>query len=660
MIKRKTFKKALSVVLSAAMLGVTFFAGNTASTANAATSDPLISNQECTGYIGTYFQYDYLEDGYNAFELKYEYTDLGTLAEDDELGYNDTMRFLVFDNNWGGWNPTRVGLNSYDDTIAETPVVGKEYTVEIPFRAIERKLSTGVPVLGINFEMGEIAGCKVKIHSLSYTEMELESESVVMEGAWKKTGTDGDTEEKYGSMKVTDGFAYVSTNPWNIGVSGLDVHEFTNPIVAVTVEYDSAKITGGPIYPQSEILDKDGNPIEPNYPQVSEAGEVTYLTYIPQDTKSVTLAYDTCTVKKVEIYDEDESKATIATDLTNEEIIEAMGAGWNLGNALDAVTADGKTDETAWGNPEVNKRIFKLLATAGIKTVRLPVSWVDAVTVTGDSYTIDENRFNDILTRVKEVVDMARAYDLFVIINLQHDGGEDVTGQWLDVDAANQTGIQAAFVDVWFRIADEFKDYDQHLIFESMNEVMEKGNYNNTPSDTTWENINYLNQSFVNVVRDNGGNNLTRFLLIPGYNTDINQTVSGKFVMPKYNGSSDRIMVSVHFYDPYNFTLNTGEGSTTSLSAAERRAIGEQFEKLKTTFVDKKIPVVIGEFGAMNKGNTANIKTYISEVVKQAKANGLGYIYWDNGYTDENGMGLWNRYTYAQSELGKVVLPILP
>lgn len=664
MIKFKKIRKTLSVVMAAAMLGVTVFTGSAVSTADAATSASLISGEfertsENNGYITTCYQWDYLKDGYNAFELKYKYTDLGTLAEDDAEGYDNTLCFKVFDGDWQGWDSTAVGPN-YNKKEGEeriTPVVGTEYTVTIPFRDIERKLSTSKSVLGINLEMGEIAGCKIQITSLCYTEVALDSESVVMEGAWKKTGNADDTEAQYGSMQVTDGFAYVNTNPWNIGVSGFDVHEYTKPIVAVTVEYGT--ITNGSIYPQAEVLKEDGTPVKANYPQVSEAGEVTYLTEIPKDTKAVTLAYDNCTVKKVEIYDEAESIATTVDDLTNADIIEAMGAGWNLGNALDSVKADGTTDETAYGNPEINKRTFKLLAAEGIKTLRLPVSWVDAVTVNGDSYTIDVNRFNAILARVKEVVDMARDYDLFVIINLQHDGSEGVTGRWLDVDAANQTGIRNAFADVWGRIAEAFKDYDQHLIFESMNEVMENNNYS-VPSDTTWANINFLNQSFVNVVRGNGGMNLNRFLLIPGYNTNIDQTVSGKLVMPTYNGSSDKIMVSVHFYDPYNFTLNTGEGSTTSTSLTERNAIASQFEKMKTAFVDKGIPVVIGEFGAMNKGNTRNIRVYILEVVKQAKAKGLGYVYWDNGYTGENGMGLWNRYTYAKSELGKVVLPILP
>lgn len=667
MIKFKKIRKALSVVMTAAMLGVTVFTGSAVSTADAATSASLISGEfertsENNGYITTCYQWDYLKDGYNAFELKYKYTDLGTLAEDDTVGYDNTLCFKVFDSDWQGWNATAVGPN-YNKEEGEariTPTVGPEYTVTIPFRDIERKLSTDKPVLGINLEMGEIAGCKVQITSLCYTETTLKSESVVMEGAWHKTSNADDTEEQYGSMQVTDGFAYVNANPWNIGVSGFDVHEFTSPIVAVTVEYGT--ITNGPIYPQAEVLKEDGTPVQANYPQVSEAGEVTYLTSIPTSTKAVTLAYDTCTVKKVEIYDEAEVVAAEPTPvggLTNANIIENMGAGWNLGNALDSVTANGETDETAWGNPQVNKRLFKLVAAAGIKTVRIPVSWVDAVTVNGDTYTIDATRFAAILARTKEVVDMARAYDLFVIINIQHDSSEDVAGRWLDIDAENQTGIRAAFAEVWARIAEAFKNYDEHLIFESMNEVMENGHYD-TSADTTWTNINFLNQSFVNVVRGKGAKNLTRFLLIPGYNTNINQTVAGKFVMPTYNGSSDKIMVSVHFYDPYDFTLNTGNGSTTSTTSTERDAIATQFEKMKTAFVEKGIPVVVGEFGAVNKNNTRFIRQYIMEVVKQAKEKGLGYIYWDNGYTGENGMGLWNRYTYAQSELGKTVIPLLP
>lgn len=656
MIKSKLLRKALSVVMSVAVIGTTLVTGGTAS---ATASDPLISNETYAGnagYIKTFYKSEYLNGGNNAFELKYQYTKLGTVAENDDLGYNNSLQFVVFDSEWGGWEPTTIGPNGYDKTEAVTPELNKTYTVTVPFSVIEEKLSTGKQVLGINIQTGGISDCTIKIDSLSYISEERISSPVVIEGAWHKTGNAEDTEADFGTMSVKSGSAYVSTNAWNIGVSGLDVDDFNAPIVAVTVEY--GEITNGPIYPQAEILDSSGQPIVQNYPQVSAAGDVTYLTSIPETTQSMTLAYDTCTVKKVEIYDEDEDYSTTKNDLTNDDIIDAMGAGWNLGNALDAVTEQGVTSETAWGNPVINKRTFKDIAAAGFKTVRIPVSWVDAVTVNGDTYTINETRFNAILARVKQVVDMARDYDLFVIINLQHDGSEGVTGQWLDIDASNQTGIRAAFAEVWRRIAEEFQCYDQHLIFESMNEVMENGNYG-TPSDTTWANINYLNQSFVNVVRALTCNNPTRFLLVPGYNTNIEQTLTDKFVMPTYNGSTDRIMVSVHYYDPYNFTLNTGEGSETTVTPTDLTAIAGQFGELKTKFVDNGIPVIIGEFGAVDKNNHTAIKTYITRIVNQAKQKGLGYIYWDNGYTGENGMGLWNRYTYAQSELGKVLIPIL-
>lgn len=122
---------------------------------------------------------------------------------------------------------------------------------------------------------------------------------------------------------------------------------------------------------------------------------------------------------------------------------------------------------------------------------------------------------------------------------------------------------------------------------------------------------------FVTKVRGIGGGNSSRFLLVPGYNTNIDQTVSSNFTLPTYNGSSDKIMVEVHFYDPYDFTLNT-DSTKTSLTLAERNAIGTQFAKLKEAFIDKGIPVVIDEFGAVDKGNYNNIATYISTVVTQA------------------------------------------
>lgn len=658
--RNKKFKKFLSVALSAVMLGTTLFTGNIA---KAETSDSLLPADATYagdyGFIKTFPKSEYMSSGKNGFRLKFKYTQLGTITEENDLGYNNTLQFVVFDSNWGGWESTIVGPDGYDqgDHVYPEPTTGVEYTVDVPFSAIESKLSTDLPVQGINIQTGAISDCEIMITSLTYADVEedvtpVESEPVLIEGAWHKTN---DETVDCGTMSVIEGTAAVNANAWNIGISNLNVATFEEPMIAVTVEY--GEIPDPPIYPQSEVLDANYNPIIPNYPQVTQAGEVTYLTPISKSTWSVYLAYDTCTVKKVQIFDYDESYATEVFDLTNANIVNAMGAGWNLGNALDAVTEDGKTSETAWGNPEVTKYLFKVVSEAGFKTVRIPVSWVDAVSVNGDNYTI-KSKFNTTLDRLQQVVDWARDYNLFVIINIQHDGADDVAGSWLDVGAANQTGIRAAFAEVWRRIAIRFKNYDQHLIFESMNEVMENDNYN-SPSQTTWNNINYLNQSFVNVVRATGPHNDVRFLLVPGYNTDINQTVSDNFVVPTYNGSTAGIMVSVHYYDPYNFTLNTGEGSRTSVTNTQLTDIGTQFNKLKTKFVDNGIPVIVGEFGAVNKDNIPNIKTYIERVVAQAQQKGLGYIYWDNGYTGQYGFGLWNRYTYGETELGKALIPIL-
>lgn len=668
MIKLKKFtKKLIGVGLSAAMLATTMFTGGTsAEAAGVGNLDGRVIDKEGE-YLATFFASEYGGEGRNGFEIKFKYEPgEGKTTLDSNAKYSDTFEFLVFNESWGGWECTPVGPSGYDLEEDITPVAGKEYTVKVPFAAIESKLSSG-SVQGINLQTGEIGTNKVTIVSLSYTEGVQKSEDVLITGKWHKTGDDA--EDDFGSMKVNSGTAYVSPNAWNIGVSGFSVADFEKPIVAVTVNYEDVTKT---IYPQSEILDTDYKPVKANYPQVSEDGNVTYLTYIPKDMTSMILAYDTCTVKTIEIYDEAEDYAEPITDLKNDTVIKAMGAGWNLGNALDAIkiTEDenGKEiaveDETAWGNPVVNKRLFKQVSAAEFKTVRIPVTWIGAVSVNGDNYTIDETQFERILGRTKEVVDMVIDYNMFAIINIQHDGGEGVTGQWLDIDNGNQTGIRKAFKEVWRRIATEFKDYDQHLIFESMNEVMEANNYDKAPKASTWTNINTLNDSFVKTVRDIGGGNTTRFLLMPGYNTDITQTIdgykSGNFKIPTYNDSTEYEMISVHYYDPYNFTLNTGNGSVTNVTSSELDDIEDQFSALRSTFVrGAKVPVFVGEFGAVDKNNYSEIQEYTTKVVEQAKAKGLGYAYWDNGYTGEYGSGLWNRYTYAESTLGEKILSIL-
>ena len=254
---------------------------------------------------------------------------------------------------------------------------------------------------------------------------------------------------------------------------------------------------------------------------------------------------------------------------------------------------------------------------------------------------------------------MARDYDLFVIINLQHDSADDIKNRWLDIDAdrATMEQIRNIYQEIWHRLANTFKDYDQHLIFESMNEVMEEGNYG-TPTASTWENINTLNQMFVDVVRSVTGNE-SRFLMVPGYYNLIDQTVSDNFVMPRYDRDYQYEMVVVHVFDPYNFTLDEGVGSRTEVTIDDLKYLDTQLEKMHRKFVENGIPVVVGEFGAIDKDNLPDIKKYVRGFVNAAKVNDIGYLYWDNGYDGKYGLALWNRYTYMPTTLGKMLIPIL-
>ncbi|MGN0255800.1 MAG: glycoside hydrolase family 5 protein, partial [Chordicoccus sp.] len=236
---------------------------------------------------------------------------------------------------------------------------------------------------------------------------------------------------------------------------------------------------------------------------------------------------------------------------TASSLAEDMGAGWNLGNALDAYDSTGG-NETAWGNPKVSKDLIDAVKNAGFKTIRIPVTYMNHIGKAPD-YKID----TDWLNRINEVVNYAISDDLYTVIDIHADANHDtVNGSWLLVDSDNQTEIENEFQKVWAQIADRFKTYDSRLIFESMNEIREKGNYSAPKLSTTYDRINTYNQIFVNTVRSSGGYNSQRFLIIPGYNTNIEYTAGNYgFKMPS-DTASNKIMVSVHYYDPYDFCLN--------------------------------------------------------------------------------------------------------
>ena len=347
-------------------------------------------------------------------------------------------------------------------------------------------------------------------------------------------------------------------------------------------------------------------------------------------------------------------------DLNQQQITEAMGVGYNLGNSLEANDA-GTPNETAWGNPKLTEQFVLAAKSAGFQSIRIPVSYLNKID-DNNGYQIDSAW----LDRVQEVVDYCVKNDMYAIVNMHGDGYTTINGGWLFCGSSDQTKIREKYKACWQQIATRFKDYDEHLIFESMNEEFD-GTYGD-PNRTYYENINTYNQIFVDTVRQTGGNNDKRWLLIPGWNTDINYTVGDYgFALPtdQYLSSGvaageKRIMISVHYYAPWEFCGTESQAvtqwgskatdSTKKASWGDESYMVSQFKKLKDKFVSRGYPVVIGEFGAINKSsidsqNTVCRADFYQKVCYYAKQNGLVPVAWDNGYNGVYGFCLIDRST---------------
>lgn len=356
------------------------------------------------------------------------------------------------------------------------------------------------------------------------------------------------------------------------------------------------------------------------------------------------------------------------TELDQAQITEAMGLGWNLGNQLEA-SSGGLPSETCWGNPEVTKELIDTVKAQGFKTVRIPVSYLDMIG-DGPDYKID----TDWLDRVQEVVDYVVNNDMFAIVNMHGDGYYTVDHSWLlcAEDDDKQTEIKDKYGKVWTQIADRFKDYDQHLIFESMNE--EFNNDYGKPDEKAYDNINAYNQIFVDSVRATGSNNEKRWLLLPGWNTNIDYTAGDdyNFKIPTDKGckaDGKRIMISVHYYDPFNFTIDENKTAKTQWGKyavknydnwGQEDYVDSQMALLNEKFVSHGYPVVIGEFGAQDKtekfADYNEFRRYWAEyLIKAAKKNGVVCVYWDNGYNGNKGFGIINRFDYTITQPDLIV-----
>lgn len=319
-----------------------------------------------------------------------------------------------------------------------------------------------------------------------------------------------------------------------------------------------------------------------------------------------------------------------------EAILEDMGLGWNLGNSLDATGGSGLDTETSWSNPKTTQALIDKAKSLGFNTVRVPVSW--GKHVSGDNYTIDSAW----LARVKEVVDYCYKNDMYVILNIHHDtkSSASASGAGYYPRSSAYSSSEKFVTSVWSQAAEYFKDYDYHLIFETLNEPRLIGTgYEwwfdkwRIPSEVkdAIDCINKLNQKAVDTIRDTGSNNKGRLIMCPGYDASIDgATVSGFKLPTDISGNKNRIAVSVHAYSPYNFAMNVGSGSTSTYTSSIKNELQGLFSTLKSNFRDKGIPVVIGEFGSTDKNNTAERVKWATDYTALAKKNNIPCVLWDN------------------------------
>lgn len=332
-----------------------------------------------------------------------------------------------------------------------------------------------------------------------------------------------------------------------------------------------------------------------------------------------------------------------------------MGIGWNMGNTLEATSAIDESgistaSETAWGNPKASQALIDVVKAAGFNTIRIPCAW--------NGYIEDHSTYkikDSWLLRVREVIDYCVARDVYAIINIHWDGG------WLENNPTydKQTAVNAKQKALWEQIAVALRDYDEHLLFAGTNEV--HFDYND-PTDEHIEVQESYNQTFVNAVRSTGGKNTYRNLIVQGYNTNIGYTE--EYMTMPTDATTDRLMAEIHYYDPYDFTLDitsnkyywgtefAGLDNTSTWGQEDR--VHSEFEKMKTKFVNNNIPVILGEYAATLRstltGQTllnhiTSRNNYLHYVTKVALENGLVPVYWDNGGTGNNASGLFNRAT---------------
>lgn len=351
--------------------------------------------------------------------------------------------------------------------------------------------------------------------------------------------------------------------------------------------------------------------------------------------------------------------------LSSIQFASAMCVGWNLGNTFDSAEFGNKNNkgnnyETAWGMPKTTHAMINTVAAKGFKTIRIPVSWHNHITE-GTNYTIDSGW----LARVKQVVDWAREDKMFVIINIHHDNltSEQMSSTYgfsVNTDTDQQTASKNYIQKIWTQVANYFKDYDNHVIFELLNEPRDRDVTNDgfdEPSNLSTLNgiISQYNQTALNAIRATGGNNENRFVMAPYY--AASPWKNAGWSVPT-DTASDKILISVHAYDPYHFAMSDMT-DTDFLESVEGAELSNLFNKLNTDWVSSGRGVVMGEASCTDKNNLTDRLAWFNSYIPKAKAINCPVILWDNMQTASTSNDIGERHGYLNRNTRTWFFPTL-
>lgn len=326
-------------------------------------------------------------------------------------------------------------------------------------------------------------------------------------------------------------------------------------------------------------------------------------------------------------------KVNLMRNITSTELLNEITLGINIGNTLDSVgmgySASVERSETYWGNPQITEQLIQMYKEAGFNAIRLPVSWRNHFAAAPD-YEIQTAW----LDRVQQVVDMILDNDLYCIVNTHHEQN------WLNTNNDKYDITVDKMTAIWTQIADRFKGYGDYLLFEGFNEILKKEGDWSRPSATDIENCNKLGQLFVDVVRATGGNNKNRHLIVSTYGAGAGFTNLIDFKAPT-DTVEDRLIVEVHIYDPIQFTFSEYPSDKWGTDG-DKQELEAIIVDVNEVIVQQGYPVIIGEFGAVDKNNESYRAEYCKTMVAKANEFGIKCFYWDDG----GSFSIFNRRTY--------------